>query len=219
MIALCQERTREKVKTCIWWLMWKKDIAEYCKTCDRCQKENKFTGKRLGSMIEIEEPGRPWETVHMDWVNGLPPGGDRSYNACVGIIDSFSKNQNFYTCQKDDTGMDTALLIWNRVVSLTGIFTKIISNRDPKFTSALCMNLHQLFGTKLFFSTAYCPQTGGLAERMIQTLEEMVRGVCAYGLEFKDCDGLINYLCTLLPQLELAYKNSLMPVPTKLLLF
>ncbi|MBW0585488.1 hypothetical protein O181_125203 [Austropuccinia psidii MF-1] len=69
--------------------------------------------------------------------------------------------------------MDTALLIWNRVVSWTGILTNIISERDPKFTSALWKNLHQLIETKLSFSTAYHPQTDGLAERMIQTMEDM----------------------------------------------
>ncbi|MBW0486932.1 hypothetical protein O181_026647 [Austropuccinia psidii MF-1] len=26
---LSEDRTREKVKTCIWWTMWKKDVAEY----------------------------------------------------------------------------------------------------------------------------------------------------------------------------------------------
>ncbi|MBW0585126.1 hypothetical protein O181_124841 [Austropuccinia psidii MF-1] len=33
---LSEDRTREKVKTCIWWLMWQKDVSECCKTCDRC---------------------------------------------------------------------------------------------------------------------------------------------------------------------------------------
>ncbi|MBW0513620.1 hypothetical protein O181_053335 [Austropuccinia psidii MF-1] len=69
--------------------------------------------------------------------------------------------------------MDTALLIWNRLVSWTGIFTNIISDRDPKFTSALWKKFHQLFGTKLSISTAYHPQNDGLAERMIQTLANM----------------------------------------------
>ncbi|MBW0484521.1 hypothetical protein O181_024236 [Austropuccinia psidii MF-1] len=27
---LSEDRTREKVKTCIWWPMWQKDVAEYC---------------------------------------------------------------------------------------------------------------------------------------------------------------------------------------------
>ncbi|MBW0463942.1 hypothetical protein O181_003657 [Austropuccinia psidii MF-1] len=44
---------------------------------------------------------------------------------------------------------------------------------------------------------------------MIQTLEDMVRQFCAYGLEFKDCDGFTHDWCTLLPALELAYKKSI----------
>ncbi|MBW0581599.1 hypothetical protein O181_121314 [Austropuccinia psidii MF-1] len=160
-------------------------------------------------MMKIQEPSRPWEIIHMDWVTGLPPGGDRSYNACLVIVDRFSKTPIFLPCHKDDTAMDTALLIWNRVVSWTGIITNIISGRDLKSTSALWKNTHQLFGTKLSFSTANHPQTDGLAERMIQTLEDMVRTVCAYGLELKDCDGFTNDCCTLLSELELAYKSSI----------
>ncbi|MBW0558540.1 hypothetical protein O181_098255, partial [Austropuccinia psidii MF-1] len=145
----------------------------------------------------------------MDWVTGLPSGGDRGYNSFLVILDRFRKTPFFLPCHKDDTAMDKALLIWNRVVSWTGIFTNIISDRDLKFTSALWTNLHQLFGTTLSFSTAYHPQTDGLAERMLQTLEDMVRIFCAYGLEFKDCDGLTHDWCPLLPELELAYKTSI----------
>ncbi|MBW0469784.1 hypothetical protein O181_009499 [Austropuccinia psidii MF-1] len=49
----------------------------------------------------------------------------------------------------------------------------------------------------------------GLAERMIKTLEDMVRRLCAYGLELKDCDGFTQNWCTLLPALELAYQASI----------
>ncbi|MBW0566121.1 hypothetical protein O181_105836 [Austropuccinia psidii MF-1] len=106
----------------------------------------------------------------MYWLTGLPPGGDKSYNAFIVIIE----------CDK-----------------------------DPKFTPALWKNLYQLFGTKLSFSKAYHQQTDGLDERMIQTLEYMVRRLCAYGLELKDCYGFTHYWCTLLPALELVYKTSI----------
>ncbi|MBW0554908.1 hypothetical protein O181_094623 [Austropuccinia psidii MF-1] len=160
-------------------------------------------------MINIQEPSRHWDIVHMDLVTGLPPGGDRSYNSCLVIVDRFSETPIFLPCHKDDTAMDTALLIWNRVVSWTGIFANILSDRYPKFTSALRTNLHLLFGTKLSFSTAYHPQTDGLAERMIQTLEDMVRRFCVYGLEFKSCDGFTHDWGTFLTALELAYKTSI----------
>ncbi|MBW0581219.1 hypothetical protein O181_120934 [Austropuccinia psidii MF-1] len=176
---LSEDITSQKVKTCIWCPMWQKDVAQYCKTCDRCQKENKSTGKRLGNMIKIKEPSKPWEILHMDCVTGLPPGGDRSYNAFLVIVDRFSQATIFLPFHKDYTAMDKALLIWNRVV------------------------------TKLSFSTAYHPQTDGLAERIMQTLEDMVRRVCAYGLEFKDCDGFTHDWCTLIPELKVAYKTSI----------
>ncbi|MBW0551386.1 hypothetical protein O181_091101 [Austropuccinia psidii MF-1] len=117
--------------------MWQKDVADYFNTCDICPKENKSTGKRIGNMIKIPKPIRTWEIVHMDWVTGLPLGHDRSYNACLVIVERFSKNPIFLPFHKDDTAMDTAILIWNRVVSWTGIFTKMISDRDTKFTSAI----------------------------------------------------------------------------------
>ncbi|MBW0554596.1 hypothetical protein O181_094311 [Austropuccinia psidii MF-1] len=96
-------------------------------------------------------------------------------------------------CHKDDTAMDTAIMIWNKVISHTGLFQNIISDSDPKFTLALLTNLHNLFGTKLTFSTAYHPQIDGLAERMIQTLEDMFWRFCAYVLELKDSDGFTYY--------------------------
>ncbi|MBW0493910.1 hypothetical protein O181_033625 [Austropuccinia psidii MF-1] len=37
----------------------------------------------------------------------------------------------------------------------------------------------------------------------------MIRRFCAYGLEFKDCDGFTHDWCTLIPELELAYKTSI----------
>ncbi|MBW0530131.1 hypothetical protein O181_069846 [Austropuccinia psidii MF-1] len=160
-------------------------------------------------MIQIQEPKSPWEIVHMDWVTALPPGGDRIYNACLVLVDRYCKNPMFLPCHKDDTAMDTAIMIWNKVISHTGLFQNIISDRDPKLTSELWTNLHNLFGTKLSFSTAYHPQTDGLAERMIQTLEDMIRIFCAYGLEFKDSDGFTHDWCTLIPPLELAYKTSI----------
>ncbi|MBW0571461.1 hypothetical protein O181_111176 [Austropuccinia psidii MF-1] len=93
-------------------------------------------------MINIQQPSRPWEIVHMDWVTGLPPGGDRIYNAFLVIVDRFSKTPIFLPCHKDDTAMDKALLILNRVLSWTGIFTNITGDRDLKFTSALWKNHH-----------------------------------------------------------------------------
>ncbi|MBW0563234.1 hypothetical protein O181_102949 [Austropuccinia psidii MF-1] len=205
---LSEDRTLEKVKNCAWWPSLRKETIEYCHTCDRCQKGNRSTGKKFGLMIHIKEPKSHLEVVHMDWVTALPPSGDRGYSSSLIIVDRYRKTPILLPCNKDDTSINTALLLWSRVISHTGLFKSIINDRDPKFTSALCTNLHRLFGTKLSFSKAYHPQTDGLAERIIQTLEDMIRGFCAYGLELKDSDGFTLDLCALIPVFELAYKIS-----------
>ncbi|MBW0478910.1 hypothetical protein O181_018625 [Austropuccinia psidii MF-1] len=183
---LPEDRTLEKVKNYAWWPSWRKDTIEYYHHCDRCQKANRSTGKKFGLMIHIQEPKSHWEVVHMDWGTDLPPSGDKGYSACLVIVYRYSNTAMFLPCHKDNTSMDTDLLLLSRVIPHTGLFKNIIGDRDPKFILSLWTNLHRLFGTKLSFSTEYHPQTDELAERMIQTLEDMIRRFCAYGLEFKD---------------------------------
>ncbi|MBW0556789.1 hypothetical protein O181_096504 [Austropuccinia psidii MF-1] len=92
---LSEDRTIERIKTCAWWPSWRKDVIEYCHSCDKCQKANKATGKIFGLMIHIQERSTPLEVVHMDWVTTLPPGGDKSNNACLVIVDRYSKTPIF----------------------------------------------------------------------------------------------------------------------------
>ncbi|MBW0538673.1 hypothetical protein O181_078388 [Austropuccinia psidii MF-1] len=92
-------------------------------------------------------------------------------------------------CHKEDTAMDTALLFCNDIISTCGVPKITISDRDPKFTSEIWTNLYDMLGTKLAFSTAHHPQKDGLAERMIQTMEDILKRFCAYGMEYKDHEG------------------------------
>ncbi|MBW0511062.1 hypothetical protein O181_050777 [Austropuccinia psidii MF-1] len=168
MVHMSEDRTKERVASTSWWPRWGQDFSEYIYTCERFQKENRKHGKNYGLLQHIEEPKHPWETINMDWVTGLVPGGKEKFNACSIIVDSFSK-----------------------------------SMRDPKFTSEFWTNSYDMLGTKLAFSTAYHPQTDGLAERMIQKMEEILRRFFAYGMEYKDHDWVV-----LLQAVQLAYNTS-----------
>ncbi|MBW0469760.1 hypothetical protein O181_009475 [Austropuccinia psidii MF-1] len=113
--------------------------------------------EKFGIIIQIQEPKSPCKIVHIYWVTALCPGQDRSFNACVVLVDRYSKAPMFLPFHKDDTGMETAIMIWNGVIFHTGLFQNITSDRHPKLTSLLWKNIHNLFGTKLSFSTSYQP--------------------------------------------------------------
>ncbi|MBW0544295.1 hypothetical protein O181_084010 [Austropuccinia psidii MF-1] len=71
--------------------------------------------------------------------------------------------------------MDTALFVWNNIISTCGVSKIIISDRYPKFTSEFWRRLYEMLGTRLSFSTDYHPQKDVLAERMIKTMEDILR--------------------------------------------
>ncbi|MBW0471790.1 hypothetical protein O181_011505 [Austropuccinia psidii MF-1] len=83
-----------------------------------------------------------------------------------------------------------------------------MSDRNPNFTSEFWTNLYDMLGTKLEFSKAYHSQTDGLAERMIQTMEDILRRFCSYGMEYKDHEGYTHDWFTLLPAGQLPYNTS-----------
>ncbi|MBW0467827.1 hypothetical protein O181_007542 [Austropuccinia psidii MF-1] len=109
----------------------------------------------------------------------------------------------FLPLHKEDTAMDNALLFWNNIISTCGV-PKIIINDTSEFWT----NLYDILGTKLAFYTAYHPQKDGLAERMIHTVEEIVRRFCAYGMEYKYHEGYTHDWATLLTAVQLAYNTS-----------
>ncbi|MBW0483175.1 hypothetical protein O181_022890 [Austropuccinia psidii MF-1] len=187
---MSEDRTRERVASTAWWPKWEQELSEYINNCERCQKSNRKHGNKYGLLQHIKELKHPLETINMDWVTGLVPGGKESYNACLIIVDRFRKSMRCLPCHKEDTAMDTAL------------------DRDPKFTSEFWTNLHDILGTKLAFSTAYHPKTDGPAERMIQKMEDILRRFCAYGMEYKDHEGYTHDWVTLLPAVQLAYDTS-----------
>ncbi|MBW0513541.1 hypothetical protein O181_053256 [Austropuccinia psidii MF-1] len=104
--------------------------------------------------------------------------------------------------------MDTELLFWNNIIATCRVPKIIISDRDPKFISEFRTSLYNMLDTKLAFYPAYHTQTGKLAERVIQTMEDIIRSFCAYGVEHEDHEAYINHWLTLLPAIQPSYNIS-----------
>ncbi|MBW0508117.1 hypothetical protein O181_047832 [Austropuccinia psidii MF-1] len=131
---MTEDRTKKRVASTAWWPKWEKELSEYITTCERFQKANRKHWKKYGLLQQIEEHKHPWETLKMDWITGLVPGGKESFNSFLIIVDSFSKSVGCLPCHKENTEMDTALLFCNNIISTCGVPKVIISNIDPKFT-------------------------------------------------------------------------------------
>ena len=134
----------------------------------------------------------------MDFVVELPLTG-RKHDSVWVVVDRLTKSGNFLSIRTDYSLDKLAELYIEEIVRLHGIPVSIISDRDPRFTSRFWGKLQEALGTRLNFSTAFHSQTDGQSERVIQVLENMLRG-CVI-----DYEGSWNRH---IPLVEFVYNNS-----------
>ncbi|MBW0509871.1 hypothetical protein O181_049586 [Austropuccinia psidii MF-1] len=179
---ISEYRTRERVTSTAWWPKWEQDLSENINTCERFQKENRKNGKKCRLLQHLEEHKHPLENINMDWVTGLVTGGKEKVNACLVIVDRYSKSFRCLPCHKEETATDTAFLLCNNIISICAVPKIIVSDREPKFTLDFWTSLYDVLGTKLAFSTSYHPQTDCLAEMLIHKMKNIIRIFCVYGM-------------------------------------
>ena len=134
----------------------------------------------------------------MDFVSGFPLT-QQKHDSVWLIIDKLTKSAHFIPVRMDYTMDRLAKLYVEEIVRLHGVLLSIVSNRDPHFTSRFWKELQLALGTKMKLNTTFYPQTDGQSERLIQVLEDMLRGCVMEFLGSWD-----KYI----PLMEFSYNNS-----------
>ncbi|KAA3460521.1 DNA/RNA polymerases superfamily protein [Gossypium australe] len=158
-----------------WWPGLKQEVTELVGNCLTCQQVKSEHQLPSGLLQPVKIPQWKWERITMDFVSGLPLTPTKK-DAVWVVVDRLTKSAHFIPVRVDYSLQKLAKLYIAEVVRLHGVPISIISDRDPRFTSRFWKALHQALGTKLDFSTAFHPQTDGQPERVIQILEDMLRG-------------------------------------------
>jgi hypothetical protein len=188
----------QDLKEQFWWHGMKREIAFYNARCDVCQCVKAEHQRPAGLLQPLKVPMWKWEEVGMDFITGLPRS-NRGHGSIWVIIDRLTKVAHFLPVKTTHKGQDLAELYMSWIVSLHGVPKVIVTDRGTQFTSRLWNKLHEALGTKLSFSTAYHPQTGGQTERVNQILKDMLRAcVLSYGAKWEDC----------LPFAKFSYNNN-----------
>ena len=151
-------------------------IADYVKGCATCQQNKILTHKKRTPLYRIttDESTLPFQQVAMDLITGLPRHNGK--DAILTIVDhGCSRAAIFLPCTTKITGLGIAQLYMDHVYQWFGLPTKIISNRDPRFTSHFGKALTERLGIHQNLYTAFHPQTDGISERNNQWVEQYLR--------------------------------------------
>ncbi|GJP49230.1 hypothetical protein CLOM_g8470, partial [Closterium sp. NIES-68] len=181
-----------------YWPHMADDVHKFVTSCTTFQRMKSSKQKKVGLLQPLPVPEQPWPVVSLDFITGLP-ATTSGHDAILVVIDKFSKMGHFIRTHTTARTEETAQLFVRYIISQHGIPTKLISDRDPKFTSKFWKELMSRLGTKFAMSSAYHPQTDGQTERLNQIVEQLIREACKDEISKWDLH---------LPVLEFAYNNA-----------
>lgn len=166
-------RTLALLERGYYWPQIQEDVMAYVRTCLICQQDKVERNRPIGLLEPLPVPTRPWESVSMDFITGLPKVED--FRCILVVVDRFSKYVTFVPTGLTCTAEDTAQLFLKHVVKYWGLPENIVSDRDARFTGKFWKELFKLLGSKLNMSTSQHPQSDGQTERFNSMLEEYLR--------------------------------------------
>ncbi|KAJ9511978.1 hypothetical protein QJQ45_004438 [Haematococcus lacustris] len=157
------------------WPGMRKDVEDYVRQCDACQRNKPSTRLKAGKLQPLSIPGRRWESVSMDFIVKLPKSGERGFDSILVFVDRLSKMVHLVPTKESISAFDMATHFFHEVVRLHGMPASVITDRGPHFNSHFWEHVCALCKVAHYMSSAYHPESDGQTERVNRVIEEMLR--------------------------------------------
>lgn len=154
-----------KISERYYWDQMYRDVQNYVRSCEICQKRGKSKRKEPLHPIQV---GRAFERIGIDLVGPLPITA-RNNRYIIVATDYLTRWPEAKAVP--DAGAETlAKFIFEEIVCRHGVPKIILSDNGKNFVSEIVRILCERFLIKHIFSSPYHPQTNGMVERLNRTL-------------------------------------------------
>lgn len=190
--------TAQKVAEKYYWPSLHRTVKAYVAGCLQCQLMKAHKHHRHGLLKPLPISEKRWDSISIDFLTGLPTT-QTTYDMIMVVVDRFTKRAHFIPTTKTLNGPETLNSLFRYVFAYHGFPRTIVSDRDVRFAGTFYQDLTKRLGITLTKSTRNHPQTDGQSERVIQTLNRMLRSYTTQYAEYWD---------QLLPMIEFAYNST-----------
>jgi len=154
-----------KISERYYWDQMYKDVQNYVRSCEVCQKRGKSKRKEPLHPIQV---GRAFERIGIDLVGPLPITARN--NRYIIVATDYLTRWPEAKAVPDADAETLAKFIFEEIVCRHGVPKIILSDNGKNFTSEVVRILCEKFLIKHIFSSPYHPQTNGMVERLNRTL-------------------------------------------------
>jgi hypothetical protein len=139
--------TYARLRKFVAWPKMKKQTRDFVQACTICQQAKPERVRYPGLLEPLPIPSAAWQTVTMDFLEGLPPLG--SANCVMVVVDMFTRFAHFIPLSHPFTAAKVAAAYLNNVFKLHSMPQVMISDRDPIFASRFWKEFFSLMGNNL----------------------------------------------------------------------
>jgi len=118
------ERTLKRARRDFFWVGMKSDIQTYIKQCEVCQRAKGENTKPSGLLQPLPIPTRPWSSISMIFIEGLPKSNQ--YSVIMVVVDRFTKYVHFIPVSHPYRATKIANLFSQNVMKLHGLPNNIV---------------------------------------------------------------------------------------------
>ncbi len=179
-----RDETLQQAQKHLKWEGMKVWITNYVAGCAICQQNKNLTHCPRIPLYRITTPEDtlPFQQITMDLITGLP--NIQGKDAILTIVDHrCSRAAIFLPCSIMITSPGIAALYLKHIYPWFGLPKKVITDRDPQFTSHFSQALSNQIGAQQNISTAFHPKTDGLSERKNQWVKQYLQIVTSMAPE------------------------------------
>lgn len=150
----------------------RKDILEYCTTCEVCIANTNSTIKAYLHPHELAT--EPFEVIGVDFMGPITPQSMNG-NSYIMVMTGYFTKWVEAVALPNITAQTTAESFYKNIIQWHGLPKAILSDRGTNFTSKLFKYFCNKLNIKHKLTTSYNPASNGETERMNRTLTTMLR--------------------------------------------
>ncbi|XP_078235026.1 uncharacterized protein LOC144583991 [Pogona vitticeps] len=170
-------KTQQRITQNFYWPEIGKQIKEFCKQCDVCQRQGNNRDRTKAKLCPLPVIDTPFKCIGVDIVGPLPKATKRGNRFILTIVDHATRYPEAIPLPNIETNTVADALVG--YMSRMGFASEIITDLGTSFTSKLMKRLWQICGIKHKETTAYHPESNGLTEKFNGTLMRMIRAYLA----------------------------------------
>ena len=158
-------KTGSLVRRLAFWVGQDRQVAEYFRSCQTCQRMKADHGGPRGLLHPLPLPSRRGGMIGVDWIAGLPTT-EAGFDMIQNHVDLLSGRVYAVPTRATATAADAAEIIRDMCLrSGAGFPDALIVDHDPKFTSEVFRAFVKGMGSSLIVGSAYHKNTNTKVER------------------------------------------------------